>query len=78
MAVLDVNGRTQTAHVFGDVVAENYGAHGGFARAALAHEEHLFLFLTAVHIDICDDSSPVGLCCDVNHRSLCQSTCRCF
>lgn len=49
MAVLHVNCRTQAAHIFCDVIAEDDRAHRGLARAALAHEQHLFLLLTGVH-----------------------------
>lgn len=45
VAVLHVNGRTQSADVFGDIVAEDDAAHGRLAGAALAHEQHLALFL---------------------------------
>lgn len=53
MAVLDIDSRTKTAYIFCDVVAEDYRAHGGFARAALTHEQHLFLLLAGVHVGIC-------------------------
>jgi hypothetical protein len=52
MAMLDINGRTQTAYVLCDVVAEDYRAHGGFAGAALAHEQHLLFPFAGVHIGI--------------------------
>jgi len=49
--MLDINGRPEAAHVFGDIVAEDDATHGGFARATLAHQEDfLFLwFLERIH-----------------------------
>jgi hypothetical protein len=52
MAMLDIDGRTQTAYVFCDVVAEDYRAHGGFAGAALAHEQHFLFPFAGVHVGI--------------------------
>jgi hypothetical protein len=49
MAMLDIDGRTQTAYVFCDVVAKDYRAHGGFAGAALAHKQHLLFPFAGVH-----------------------------
>lgn len=37
VAVFDVDGSPETPHVFCDVVAEDYAAHAGFARAGFAH-----------------------------------------
>ena len=45
IAVLDINGGAETAHVLGHVVAEDNAAHGRLAGAALAHEQHLALLL---------------------------------
>ena len=54
-AVFDIYRCTQTANIFGDIVAEDDAAHGRFARARLAHEEDLLLlgFLEAVHTGSC-------------------------
>lgn len=49
MTVLDVNRRTESAHIFGDVVAENDRAHRRLARTTLAHKQHLSLLLAGVH-----------------------------
>jgi hypothetical protein len=61
MAVLDVDCRAQTAHVFCDIVAEDYRAHRGFAGTALAHEQHLLFLLAGVHIGISGESSRWGV-----------------
>lgn len=49
MTVLDVNRSTESAHILGDVVAEDNRAHGRLARATLAHKQHLSLLLAGVH-----------------------------
>lgn len=49
MAVLHVNRSTQSPHIFGNIVAEDDRAHRGFARAALAHQQYLFLLLSVIH-----------------------------
>lgn len=43
--MLDIDGRAQPAHVLGNIIAEDDAPHGGFARAALAHQQHLALLL---------------------------------
>jgi hypothetical protein len=45
MSVFHVNGGSEAANVFGNVIAKHYGAHTGFAGAAFAHEQHLALLL---------------------------------
>ena len=66
-AVFDIYRCTQTANIFGDIVAEDDAAHGRFARARLAHEEDLLLlgFLEAVHTGSFADFSLVGVQEDV-------------
>lgn len=49
VGVFDVDGCAQTPHIPRDVVAENYGAHGGFASAGAAHEEEFAVFLLGWH-----------------------------
>lgn len=50
VAVLDINGGAQAAHVLGDIVAEDDGAHRRLAGAALAHEQHLALLLALARV----------------------------
>ena len=52
MDVFHVDSCAQAAHIFCDVVAEDYRTHRGLARAALAHEQHFFFLLTGVHVGI--------------------------
>jgi hypothetical protein len=60
VAVLNIDSCTKTAHIFCDIVTEDYRAHGGFAGAALAHEQHLLFLLTVVHVGICGDDGRWG------------------
>lgn len=67
MAMLDINCSCQTAHIFGDVVAEDDGAHGRLSRATLAHEKDLSLLLAEIHDGgdwdrVCESQRPVLEC----------------
>lgn len=52
MTVLHINRSAQSADIFGDVVAEDDGAHGRLSRPALPHQEDLSLLLADVHGDV--------------------------
>ena len=56
IAVLDVDCRAQPTDVFGDIVAKHDASHRRLASPALAHQQHLALFLSfdRVHRDSLD------------------------
>lgn len=51
ITMLDIDGRAQSAHVFGNVVAEDDTSHRRLASSTLAHKQHfaLLLALDRVH-----------------------------
>ena len=51
MAMLDVNCCTQPSNILCDEITEYDGAHGGFARAALPHQENFLLPFAGIHPD---------------------------
>lgn len=51
MAMLDIDGGSETPDVFGDIVAEDDAAHGGLAGTALAHQQDLLFTFASVHVE---------------------------
>lgn len=49
MAVLHINGSTEEAHIFRNVVTEDDRPHRRLAGATLAHEQDLALLLAHIH-----------------------------
>jgi hypothetical protein len=45
VAVFDIDGRAQPAHIFGNVIAEDDASHRRLAGSTLAHQQHLALLL---------------------------------
>lgn len=51
MAVLNIDGGAETTNIFGNIIAEDDAAHGGLARATLAHQEDLLFTFAGVHVE---------------------------
>ncbi len=45
VTVLDIDRRSQSSRVLGDVIRKDDGAHRRLSRSALAHQKHLLLLL---------------------------------
>lgn len=49
MTMFNVDSGTQSSNIFGDIVAEDDGAHGRFPGTRFAHKQDLLLAFATVH-----------------------------